>query len=149
MNIPSFLFGGSLLATAPVLADQVAPPLSAMFEVVGHGVMQRGLVRLFMVEGKPRWKQTSAGYSSFSYQGEWLAAEYGPRGFKATYVYGWDRRLVGILYQDGTSVLAQYNRQGMLDSLTSCRGRVVRFGHPVTPRSAEFHEALAQLAAPS
>ena len=149
MSIPSVLLFGALLAPALGHADQRAAPLPAIAAPAGHGMVYRALARLIVVEGKPRWKQTSAGYSSFSYQGEWLAAEYGPRGFKATYVYGWDRRLVGILYQDGTSVLAQYNRQGMLDSLKSCHGRVVRFGHPVTPRSAEFHEALAQLAAPS
>lgn len=146
MNTRTFVLSGMLLVAMPGQAGEIPPPAGTVTDEFGD-LVPRALAQLIVVDGTPRWKRTRAGYSSFSYDGEWLIAEHGPHGSRATYVYGWGRQLVGILYQDGTSVLAQYNAHGILDSLQSCRGKVVRFEHPdITPRSAEFHRALAQLA---
>lgn len=120
--------------------------LAGMPEVEDTGTVTRPLVRLIIADdGKPRLKQTRAGYSLLSYDGDLLTAEQLPNGGKATYVYGWDRQLFGILYRDGTSVLAHYERSNLV-ALQSCHGKVIRCLQPTTPHSREFHTALAQLA---
>lgn len=117
---------------------------------------QKPAVRLIMAIDRPIWKEASDGYTLLYYQDGLLSHEFG-RHHKAVYVYGWQSKLVSIVYTNGTIITARYGEHGELAALESCRLQVIKFpypaGQPVIPvsptsaRAAEFHNALAQLVA--
>ena len=123
----------------------------------GQADAQQPAPRLILVSDRPTWKENSTGYTLLYYQDGLLSHEFG-RHHKAIYVYGWERKLVSILYTNGISITAKYGEHGELVALESCRQQVVKFHHPsgepvipVSPtssRAAEFHNALEQLLTP-